>query len=192
MFCTGPCGSHRAALARLCKEPKMASVRENSRINVILPVCACESYSLNFIFPQSPVLQYLYYLAQVPIAMSPLSNNSLFLEYSKNPLREFLHKGLCVSLSTDDPMQFHYTKVRTKTWRRHDSGLQLINHHHMQSLKAKQDIWGVFILMKTGVQIQKMLKLGAVPMTVDWNPHEGGQKMKAANKTQRLKEMNSE
>ena len=62
---------------------------------------------------QSPVLQYLYYLAQVPIAMSPLSNNSLFLEYSKNPLREFLHKGLCVSLSTDDPMQFHYTKVLT-------------------------------------------------------------------------------
>ncbi|KAF6101962.1 adenosine monophosphate deaminase 3 [Phyllostomus discolor] len=42
--------------------------------------------------------------------MSPLSNNSLFLEYSKNPLREFLHKGLHVSLSTDDPMQFHYTK----------------------------------------------------------------------------------
>lgn len=61
---------------------------------------------------QSPVLQYLYYLAQIPIAMSPLSNNSLFLEYSKNPLREFLHKGLHVSLSTDDPMQFHYTKVR--------------------------------------------------------------------------------
>ncbi|TRY88543.1 hypothetical protein DNTS_002827, partial [Danionella cerebrum] len=46
----------------------------------------------------------------VPIAMSPLSNNSLFLEYSKNPLREFLQKGLCVSLSTDDPLQFHYTK----------------------------------------------------------------------------------
>lgn len=63
---------------------------------------------------QSPVLQYLYYLAQIPIAMSPLSNNSLFLEYSKNPLREFLHKGLHVSLSTDDPMQFHYTKVRTR------------------------------------------------------------------------------
>lgn len=64
-----------------------------------------------FLSSQSPVLQYLYYLAQVPIAMSPLSNNSLFLEYSKNPLREFLQKGLCVSLSTDDPMQFHYTKV---------------------------------------------------------------------------------
>ncbi|XP_066556936.1 AMP deaminase 3 isoform X2 [Amia ocellicauda] len=66
------------------------------------------SHGLNL--KKSPVLQYLYYLAQIPIAMSPLSNNSLFLEYSKNPLREFLHKGLCVSLSTDDPLQFHYTK----------------------------------------------------------------------------------
>uniref|UniRef100_A0A4W4F756 AMP deaminase n=1 Tax=Electrophorus electricus TaxID=8005 RepID=A0A4W4F756_ELEEL len=66
------------------------------------------SHGLNL--KKSPVLQYLYYLGQVPIAMSPLSNNSLFLEYSKSPLREFLHKGLCVSLSTDDPMQFHYTK----------------------------------------------------------------------------------
>uniref|UniRef100_A0A4W5PWR5 AMP deaminase n=1 Tax=Hucho hucho TaxID=62062 RepID=A0A4W5PWR5_9TELE len=71
------------------------------------------SHGLNL--KKSPVLQYLYYLAQVPIAMSPLSNNSLFLEYSKNPLREFLHKGLCVSLSTDDPMQFHYTKLYCRT-----------------------------------------------------------------------------
>ncbi|KAL1021123.1 hypothetical protein UPYG_G00009100 [Umbra pygmaea] len=66
------------------------------------------SHGLNL--KKSPVLQYLYYLAQVPIAMSPLSNNSLFLEYAKNPLLEFLKKGLIVSLSTDDPMQFHYTK----------------------------------------------------------------------------------
>lgn len=66
------------------------------------------SHGLNL--KKSPVLQYLFYLAQIPIAMSPLSNNSLFLAYSKNPLRDFLQKGLCVSLSTDDPMQFHYTK----------------------------------------------------------------------------------
>jgi len=58
----------------------------------------------------SPVLQYLYFLTQIPIAMSPLSNNSLFLEYAKSPLLEFHKKGLVVSLSTDDPMQFHYTK----------------------------------------------------------------------------------
>lgn len=66
------------------------------------------SHGLNL--KKSPVLQYLYFLAQVPIAMSPLSNNSLFLEYNKNPLLEFHQKGLMVSLSTDDPMQFHYTK----------------------------------------------------------------------------------
>ncbi|XP_019369305.1 PREDICTED: AMP deaminase 1 [Gavialis gangeticus] len=67
------------------------------------------SHGLNL--KKSPVLQYLYFLAQVPIAMSPLSNNSLFLEYAKNPLLDFHQKGLMVSLSTDDPMQFHYTKA---------------------------------------------------------------------------------
>ncbi|XP_061218760.1 AMP deaminase 1 isoform X3 [Neopsephotus bourkii] len=66
------------------------------------------SHGLNL--KKTPVLQYLYFLAQIPIAMSPLSNNSLFLEYAKNPLLEYHQKGLMVSLSTDDPMQFHYTK----------------------------------------------------------------------------------
>ena len=32
---------------------------------------------------KAPVLQYLFYLAQIGIAMSPLSNNSLFLDYSR-------------------------------------------------------------------------------------------------------------
>ncbi|KAH0618956.1 hypothetical protein JD844_018532 [Phrynosoma platyrhinos] len=68
------------------------------------------SHGLNL--KKTPVLQYLYFLAQVPIAMSPLSNNSLFLEYAKNPLHDFHQKGLMVSLSTDDPMQFHYTKEK--------------------------------------------------------------------------------
>jgi hypothetical protein len=58
------------------------------------------------------VLQYLYYLAQIGIAMSPLSNNSLFLNYHRNPLPEYLARGLIISLSTDDPLQFHFTKVR--------------------------------------------------------------------------------
>lgn len=42
--------------------------------------------------------------------MSPLSNNSLFLNYHRNPLPEYLARGLLVSLSTDDPLQFHFTK----------------------------------------------------------------------------------
>jgi len=57
-----------------------------------------------------PALQYLYYLAQIGIAMSPLSNNSLFLNYHRNPLPEYLARGLLVSISTDDPLQFHFTK----------------------------------------------------------------------------------
>uniref|UniRef100_A0A915KR67 AMP deaminase n=1 Tax=Romanomermis culicivorax TaxID=13658 RepID=A0A915KR67_ROMCU len=59
---------------------------------------------------KSPVVQYLYYLDQIGVAMSPLSNNGLFLSYQRNPLAEFMAKGLNISLSTDDPLQFHYTK----------------------------------------------------------------------------------
>ncbi|CAK9440635.1 uncharacterized protein LODBEIA_P46550 [Lodderomyces beijingensis] len=57
-----------------------------------------------------PFIQYLYYLDQIGIAMSPLSNNALFLTYDKNPFFNFFKKGLNVSLSTDDPLQFSYTK----------------------------------------------------------------------------------
>lgn len=46
--------------------------------------------------------------------MSPLSNNSLFLSYHRNPLPEYLSRGLMVSLSTDDPLQFHFTKVSVR------------------------------------------------------------------------------
>jgi len=42
--------------------------------------------------------------------MSPLSNNSLFLDYHRNPLPVFFLRGLNVSLSTDDPLQIHLTK----------------------------------------------------------------------------------
>eukprot|EP01122_Echinamoeba_exundans_P017861 TRINITY_DN980_c0_g1_i3.p1 TRINITY_DN980_c0_g1~~TRINITY_DN980_c0_g1_i3.p1 ORF type:complete len:1088 (+),score=165.49 TRINITY_DN980_c0_g1_i3:521-3784(+) len=55
-------------------------------------------------------LQYLYYLAQIGLAVSPLSNNSLFLDYNNNPFKKFFCRGLNVSLSTDDPLQFHYTE----------------------------------------------------------------------------------
>jgi hypothetical protein len=53
----------------------------------------------------------LFYLKQIGIAMSPLSNNALFLTYERNPLPDFFKTGLNVSLSTDDPLQFHFTKV---------------------------------------------------------------------------------
>ncbi|XP_017474291.1 PREDICTED: AMP deaminase 2 isoform X3 [Rhagoletis zephyria] len=69
-----------------------------------------ENISHGLLLRKVPVLQYLYYLSQIGIAMSPLSNNSLFLNYHRNPLPEYLARGLIVSLSTDDPLQFHFTK----------------------------------------------------------------------------------
>lgn len=70
-----------------------------------------ENISHGLLLRKVPVLQYLYYLTQIGIAMSPLSNNSLFLNYHRNPLPEYLARGLIISLSTDDPLQFHFTKV---------------------------------------------------------------------------------
>ena len=74
---------------------------------------------------KSPGLCYLYYLAQVGIAMSPLSNNKLFLDYNKSPFPKYFAMGMNVSLSTDDPLMLHYTKealveeyaVATQVWK---------------------------------------------------------------------------
>lgn len=55
---------------------------------------------------KNAALQYLYYLSQIGIAMSPLSNNKLFLDYNKNPFPRYFCQGLNVSLSTDDPLMY--------------------------------------------------------------------------------------
>jgi len=68
------------------------------------------SISHGILLRKVPTLQYLFYLKQIGIAMSPLSNNALFLTYERNPLPDFFSAGLNVSLSTDDPLQFHFTK----------------------------------------------------------------------------------
>merc|ERR1719317_286507 len=70
----------------------------------------CESISHGLLLRKAPVIQYLYYLCQMGIAMSPLSNNSLFLDYNRSPLPDYLMRGLNISISTDDPLQFHFTK----------------------------------------------------------------------------------
>ncbi|KAJ3341700.1 AMP deaminase [Gonapodya sp. JEL0774] len=85
------------------------------------------SYGINhgILLRKVPALQYLFYLEQIGIAMSPLSNNALFLDYERNPFPKFFQRGLNVSLSTDDPLQFHFTKeplieefsVATQIWK---------------------------------------------------------------------------
>ncbi|KAG2182456.1 hypothetical protein INT43_007386, partial [Umbelopsis isabellina] len=69
-----------------------------------------QSISHGILLRKVPALQYLYYLKQIGLAMSPLSNNALFLTYERNPLPQFFQRGLNVSLSSDDPLQFHFTK----------------------------------------------------------------------------------
>ena len=59
---------------------------------------------------KSPALQYLFYISQIGLAVSPCSNNQLFISYDKNPFYTFFQRGLNVSLSTDDPLMFHQTK----------------------------------------------------------------------------------
>jgi AMP deaminase len=74
---------------------------------------------------RSTPLQYLYYHAQIGLAISPLSNNRLFLEYAKSPFFELFSKGLNVSLSTDDPLMLSLTReplveeyaVASQVWR---------------------------------------------------------------------------
>ncbi|KAK9461873.1 uncharacterized protein V1516DRAFT_711323 [Lipomyces oligophaga] len=68
------------------------------------------SISHGILLRKVPLLQYLFYLDQIGIAMSPLSNNALFLAYDKNPFHDYFKRGLNVSLSTDDPLQFAYTR----------------------------------------------------------------------------------
>jgi len=70
----------------------------------------CHSISHGLLLRKVPFLQYIFYLEQIGIAMSPLSNNALFLAYERNPFLQYFRRGLNVSLSTDDPLQFAFTK----------------------------------------------------------------------------------
>ncbi|KAF2773425.1 AMP deaminase, partial [Teratosphaeria nubilosa] len=73
-------------------------------------VLCCHSISHGLLLRKVPLLQYIFYLEQIGVAMSPLSNNALFLAYERNPFLQYFRRGLNVSLSTDDPLQFAFTK----------------------------------------------------------------------------------
>jgi AMP deaminase len=67
----------------------------------------CESINHGINLDIQVSLQYLYYLDQVGLSISPLSNNFLFRKIAKNPFPKFFRRGLNVTLSTDDPLLFH-------------------------------------------------------------------------------------
>ena len=108
---------------------------------------------------KSPVMEYFYYLCQIGISMSPMSNNALFLPYSKSPFKEFFQRGQNIALSTDDPLQFHLTKeplieeysVASQVWKLNSVDMCEIatNSVHMSgfkhALKVRNIIFFIFL-----------------------------------------------
>uniref|UniRef100_A0A1I8FB52 A_deaminase domain-containing protein n=1 Tax=Macrostomum lignano TaxID=282301 RepID=A0A1I8FB52_9PLAT len=68
-----------------------------------------DNISHGLLLRKAPVLQYLYYLPRCPwpCRRSPTTACSC---PTASPLPDFHAKGLCVTLSTDDPLMFHFTK----------------------------------------------------------------------------------
>eukprot|EP01083_Nonionella_stella_P240437 840539_1 len=60
---------------------------------------------------QNPVLEYLYYIKQIGITVSPTSNNLLYVPFEQNPFPDFFEAGLNVALSTDDPLFWHMSDI---------------------------------------------------------------------------------
>jgi AMP deaminase len=67
----------------------------------------CKSINHGILLDMQVSLQYLYYLDQVGMSISPLSNNFLFRKIADNPFAKFFRRGMNVTLSTDDPLLFH-------------------------------------------------------------------------------------
>ena len=67
----------------------------------------CNSINHGILLDMQVSLQYLYYLDQVGLSISPLSNNFLFRKIADNPFPKFFRRGLNVTISTDDPLLFH-------------------------------------------------------------------------------------
>jgi AMP deaminase len=67
----------------------------------------CDGINHGIVLDAQVSLQYLYYLDQVGMTLSPLSNNFLFTKIADNPFAKFFRRGLNVTLSTDDPLLFH-------------------------------------------------------------------------------------
>ena len=99
---------HAQGLSTFCFRPHAGEAGELNHLHAAFLTARGINHGINL--RKSPSLQYLYYLAQIGLALSPLSNNALFLQLQKNPFHEFFAVGLNVSLSTDDPLMFHHTR----------------------------------------------------------------------------------
>ncbi|KAL7589302.1 hypothetical protein Lser_V15G40768 [Lactuca serriola] len=65
---------------------------------------------------KSHILQYLYYLAQIGLAMSPLRNNSLFLDYHRNPFPMFFLLMTPYKSISKEPLAEEYN-IAASVWK---------------------------------------------------------------------------
>ena len=61
-----------------------------------MPPCIVSGIKLQ----DNPTLHYLFYLAQIGLAMCPISNDALFLKLNKSPVGTMFKQGLNISFGT--------------------------------------------------------------------------------------------
>ncbi|AYU75806.1 adenosine monophosphate deaminase, putative [Leishmania donovani] len=118
----------------------------------------------------SAPLQYLFYLAQIGVTLSPLSNNTkLQLNYLHNPFPQFFRRGLRVSLGTDSPLLYHHTQeplleeysIASKIWKLSPNDLSEVARNSVLlsnfSLKFKEEKLGAmhFLSSSAGNDVAK-------------------------------------
>ena len=95
-------------LSQLCFRPHAGEAGELGPLHAAFLTARGISHGVSL--RRAPSLQYLYYLAQVGLSISPISSNASSLLLRKNPFYEFFSVGLNVSLATDGPLMSHHTK----------------------------------------------------------------------------------
>eukprot|EP00804_Cyclotella_cryptica_P003306 CCRYP_010522-RB/>CCRYP_010522-RB protein AED:0.41 eAED:0.41 QI:320/0.66/0.71/1/0.83/0.71/7/392/753 len=92
-------------LNTLAFRPHAGETGETMHLAATYMLCRSINHGINL--DKQVSLQYLYYLDQVGLSISPLSNNFLFRKIRANPFPKLFKRGLNVTLSTDDPLLFH-------------------------------------------------------------------------------------
>jgi len=85
--------------------PHAGETGETMHLAATYMLCRSINHGINL--DKQVSLQYLYYLDQIGLSVSPLSNNFLFRKMHQNPFPKLFKRGLNVTLSTDDPLLFH-------------------------------------------------------------------------------------
>ncbi|EED93318.1 probable amp deaminase, partial [Thalassiosira pseudonana CCMP1335] len=92
-------------LNQLAFRPHAGETGDSMHLAATYMLCRSINHGINL--DKQVSLQYLYYLDQVGMSISPLSNNFLFRKIAQSPFPKMFKRGLNVTLSTDDPLLFH-------------------------------------------------------------------------------------